>query len=154
MECDSTYCEKCIHDWYDQKKSCPQCRCEKPPKKAHKLIRAMLNSLKLHCVNRSKGCEAIISFSEIGTHKCDIYCEKCGIGLRKEEHDCMKLLLAEVKRLKEIKDSPSSLYSYLKGELLVVKNSRYKCNNNHELILLSRACPWFCNGCMNHFTRG
>ncbi len=94
--CGQHFCEGCLQNWLQRQgqRTCPHCRAQgfihikSLPKKRQ------IDSLKIYCPNRSKGCKDTMTYSDRNTHleKClfveEKCCEKCGEKiLRKELED-------------------------------------------------------------------
>ena len=92
--CGQHFCGACLDHWLTKEISCPACR-----NKNIKFIKSLhmkrkVHSLKIYCLNRSKGCDKITTLGECNQHleKClfvEVSCTKiCGERmLRKELED-------------------------------------------------------------------
>ncbi len=109
-------------------------------------------------MNKEKGCNEVLAYEDIPSHKCDIYCETCTIGFKMSKHDCLGLMRAEIERLRQSEanqcNPSTNLFTLLGEDLLIARNPRFKCMKNHELALVNRSCHWFCNWCSQKFKMG
>ncbi len=92
--CGQLFCEGCLKKWLQKQKTCPHCREINFVSIKDKWMKRAIDSLKVYCPNRSKGCDKITTLSECNQHleKClfvEVSCtKKCGeIMIRKELQD-------------------------------------------------------------------
>ncbi len=92
--CGQLFCDGCLKKWLRKKKTCPHCREAKFAFIKDKRMKRAIDSLKIYCPNRSKGCDKITTLGECNQHleKClfvEVSCtKKCGERmLRKELQD-------------------------------------------------------------------
>ncbi len=92
--CGQLFCDGCIKKWLQKQKTCPHCRDVNFASIKDKRMKRVINSLKVYCPNRSKGCDKITTLGECNQHleKClfvEVSCtKKCGERmLRKELQD-------------------------------------------------------------------
>ncbi len=92
--CGQLFCDGCLKEWLQKQKTCPHCRETKFAFIKDKRMKRVIDSLKIYCPNRSKGCDKITTLGECNQHleKClfvEVSCtKKCGERmLRKELQD-------------------------------------------------------------------
>ncbi len=94
--CGQHFCEQCLQNWLQTQgqRTCPHCRAQCFNYIKSLPMKRAIDSLKIYCPNRSKGCDKIITLGERNQHskKClfvEISCtKKCGERmLRKELQD-------------------------------------------------------------------
>ncbi len=92
--CGQLFCDGCLKKWLQKQKTCPHCREIKFVFIKDKRMKRVIDSLKIYCPNRSKGCDKITTLGECNQHleKClfvEVSCtKKCGERmLRKERQD-------------------------------------------------------------------
>ncbi len=92
--CGQLFCDGCLKKWLRKQKTCPHCREAKFAFIKDKRMKRVIDSLKIYCPNRSKGCDKITTLGECNQHleKClfvEVSCtKKCGERmLRKELQD-------------------------------------------------------------------
>ncbi|KAF6255471.1 hypothetical protein COO60DRAFT_1661495 [Scenedesmus sp. NREL 46B-D3] len=97
--CSQTFCQNCVHKWFDTQKSnaqgctCPYCRRRlRFSDLKHDLkIQQQLDQLQVHCPNQEAGCTAVVARGSVPSHlKRDCWaqqcsCKFCGLqGLRQD----------------------------------------------------------------------
>ncbi len=92
--CGQLFCDGCLKEWLQKQKTCPHCREANFNFIKDKRTKRAIDSLKIYCPNRSKGCDKITTLGECNQHleKClfvEVSCtKKCGERiLRKELQD-------------------------------------------------------------------
>ena len=92
--CGQHFCGGCIKNWLKRQKTCPHCRKANFNFMKDKRMKRAIDSLKIYCPNRSKGCDKITALGERNQHleKClfvVVSCtKKCGERiLRKKLQD-------------------------------------------------------------------
>ena len=92
--CGQDFCEGCLKKWLKRRNTCAHCREANFKFIVDKRMKRAIDSLKIYCPNRSKGCDKITTLSACNQHleKClfvEVSCtKKCGeIMLRKELQD-------------------------------------------------------------------
>ncbi len=92
--CGQLFCDGCLKKWLQKQKTCPHCREANFNNMKDKRMKRAIDSLKIYCPNRSKGCDKITTLGECNQHleKClfvEVSCtKKCGERmLRKELQD-------------------------------------------------------------------
>ncbi|ELU17184.1 hypothetical protein CAPTEDRAFT_84923, partial [Capitella teleta] len=75
--CGHSFCQECLDQWLarPERITCPHCRGAVIREQARPILalRNFVLSLKIHCVNRSLGCEALITLDTLTSHA-----ETCG----------------------------------------------------------------------------
>ncbi|WIA13492.1 hypothetical protein OEZ85_007068 [Tetradesmus obliquus] len=112
--CSQTFCQNCVHKWFDTQKSnaqgctCPYCRrrLKFSDLKHDPAIQQQLDQLQVHCPNAKAGCTAIVARGAVPSHlKRDCWaqlccCCFCGLqGLRRdiskhESNECSQRLIS------------------------------------------------------------
>eukprot|EP00882_Tetradesmus_deserticola_P030076 GHRQ01033738.1.p1 GENE.GHRQ01033738.1~~GHRQ01033738.1.p1 ORF type:complete len:397 (+),score=162.60 GHRQ01033738.1:797-1987(+) len=110
--CSQTFCQNCVHKWFDTQKSnaqgcsCPYCRrrLKFSELKHDPKVQQQLDQLQVHCPNQKAGCTAVIARGKLPSHlKHDCWaqqcsCKFCGLqGLRRdinqhESRECQQRL--------------------------------------------------------------
>ncbi len=92
--CGQLFCDGCIKKWLQKQKTCPHCREANFNNMKDLRMKRAIDSLKIYCPNRSKGCDKITTLGECNQHlkKClfvEVSCtKKCGERmLRKKLQD-------------------------------------------------------------------
>ncbi len=89
--CGQLFCDGCLKKWLKRKKTCPHCRKVKFHFIKDLRMKRTINSLKIYCPNRSKGCDIITTLGECNQHleKClfvEVSCtKKCGERMLQKE---------------------------------------------------------------------
>ncbi|XP_064389172.1 TNF receptor-associated factor 5-like [Halichondria panicea] len=92
--CGQHFCNGCLKNWLRRKKTCPHCQTDNFQCMKNLRMKRAIDSLKIYCPNRSKGCDKITTLGECNQHleKClfvEVSCtKKCGKKIfRKELQD-------------------------------------------------------------------
>ncbi|XP_064389173.1 TNF receptor-associated factor 5-like [Halichondria panicea] len=102
--CGQPFCNGCLKNWLKKQRTCPHCQNANSRFIKDLQMKQAIDSLKIYCPNRSKGCDKITTLSECNQHleKClfvEVSCtKKCGERmLRKElqdhEDNCLNRLV-------------------------------------------------------------
>ncbi len=70
--CGQLFCDGCLKKWLQKQKTCPHCREINFVSIKDKRMKRAIDSLKVYCPNRSKGCDKITALGE-----CNQHLEKC-----------------------------------------------------------------------------
>ncbi len=89
--CGQLFCHDCLTEWLQMQKTCPHCREANFKFIVDKRMKRVIDSLKIYCPNRSKGCDEITALGECNKHlkKClfvEVSCtKKCGERILRKE---------------------------------------------------------------------
>ncbi len=91
--CGQHFCEECLQNWLQTQgqRTCPHCRAQGFNYIKSLPMKRAIDSSKIYCLNRSKGCDKIITLSECNQHleKClfvEVSCtKKCGERMLQKE---------------------------------------------------------------------
>ena len=103
--CGQTYCRKCIEEWLNGRKTCPNCRCSLTIRVlvSVKALANIIAELPVKCRYLSDGCPEVIAFGRLSSHMktCQYRLCKCGYRGPEEGHNCVEYLMAENAKLKK-----------------------------------------------------
>ncbi len=89
--CGQLFCDGCLKKWLQRKKTCPHCQKVNFHFMKDLRMKRAIDSLKIYCPNRSKGCDKITTLGECNQHieKClfvEVSCtKKCGERMLQKE---------------------------------------------------------------------
>ncbi len=66
--CGKLFCQECLSKWLQKQKSCPHCRDTELKYIKDRRMKRIIDSSKIYCLNRSKGCGKISTVGECSTH--------------------------------------------------------------------------------------
>ncbi len=70
-ECNAGFCKACISLWMCDHKSCPNKCANCTIRRAHILVRNMLNSLQIKCQNFANGCTQVVAYEFLRKHEAE-----------------------------------------------------------------------------------
>ena len=126
--CQQMYCNQCISEWLSNNQSCPNDRkrmSNKDLKSPSRIVKNLLNGLKVKCEYHYRGCDFIGKYDNIGRHVMfcvknpDRICEICGTSNPSiSGHDCVSGLLIRNGQLSDQIKALTFELEKLKGKLV------------------------------------
>ena len=92
-ECNVGFCKNCINSWMVSHRTCPSSCAESKIRKAHLLVRNMLNSVQIKCENEKNGCKKIVTYEHMKKHTAE--CEYSTVPCRFQANGCEVRILAK-----------------------------------------------------------
>ncbi len=119
--CGQHFCGGCIKNWLKRQKTCPHCRKANFNFMKDKRMKRAIDSLKIYCPNRSKGCDKITALGERNQHL-----EKCLFVVVSCTKKCGEKILR--KKLQDHEDNRCL-------------NRRVQCQYCKEVVMYTHTCP-------------
>ena len=143
LTCNSVFCKKCLYEYTLYSKHCPN-RCEINYRPVNRILKNLINSVKVPCIYYHKGCREILTYETYYSHlkSCEFspyMCNQCYLVDVKEnvENHCNIC-----QKLKIVKDFSNN------------NNSRFVCKHcNLEIISFEEKQFWYDEFRINKYVR-
>ena len=166
LTCNSIFCKKCLYEYTLYSKHCPN-RCEINYRPVNRILKNLINSVKVPCIYYHKGCREILTYETYYSHLkiCDYtpyYCNQCYLVDIKENVENHCKICQKLKIFKDFSNNNKSRFvcKYCNTEIISFEEKQYwydeyKINKYvrkfliHEYLCNEQII--FCNFCEKNF---
>ena len=141
--CNSVFCKKCLYEYTLYSKHCPN-RCEINYRPVNRILKNLINSVKVPCIYYHKGCREILTYETYYSHlkSCEFspyMCNQCYLVDVKENVENHCNICQKLKIMKDFSNN---------------NNSRFVCKHcNLEIISFEEKQFWYDEFKINKYVR-